>query len=261
MKRCVCVLAGLALAAAWQALPPGAAAGGAAKGWGSLKGHVVYNGPEAPQPKKLAVTKDEKHCLAHGDLYDETWVVNKKNKGVRYVFLWLEDPSGNELPVHPKLKDVPEKAAVMDQPTCQFVPHALAIREGQALVAKNSMDIPHNFHWLGIANPGGNRLMPPKSQFTIKKLRADKFPVHIMCDIHPWMSGWVGVFDHPYYALTDADGKFEIKLAPAGTYKLKVWMGGYGWMGGVKGRAGMNIAIRPGETTELGRLKIGPAKR
>jgi hypothetical protein len=258
MKTYPCALVLLAVAAALPVVPcevrnpPGAT-----PAWGTLKGQVVYAEEKLPTPVPLKV--GGRGCK--GPLFDETWVVNKKNKGVRYAFVWLEDSKGKPLPIHPDLEPIPRKAAVIGIRNCQFVPHALALREGQILVAENKTDIPHNFRCVGLlANPGGNRLMPPRSPLFINDLKADKFPMPILCDIHPWMSAWVGVFDHPYFAVTDTDGRFEMKHAPAGTYKFKVWLGGYGWMGGVKGRVGRDVTIRAGRVADVGRLKIGPRK-
>jgi hypothetical protein len=204
------------------------------------------------------VDKDQVHCLAKGDLLDEAWIVNPKNKGVQGVFIWLEDPAGNPLPVNPSLQPIKQKDVTIDQPHCQFIPHTLVMRQGQVLIAKNSSDIPHNFKYQGhpLVNPGGNFLEPPHSQKAIEGLKADKLPVQVSCNIHPWMQAWVRVFDHPYYAITDADGKFEIKLAPAGEYRLKVWHPASGWLGGVKGRQGQPITIQANGTADLGQLKI-----
>ena len=74
-------------------------------------------------------------------------------------------------------------------------------------------------------------------------------PVVIECNIHPWMKGWVRVFDHPYFAVTDADGKFEIKNAPAGKYNIVMWQEGQGWVNG--GKTGQTIEIMAGKTVEV----------
>jgi hypothetical protein len=258
MKRYVGAVAGLALVTGWLLWSAGSAAQDEPKGWGTIKGHVVYGGQKIPEPVKLNVNKDKEHCLAKGDLFGEAWVVNKKNMGVQDVFIWIEGEEGTAPPINPKLREIKDKTVTMDQPRCQFVPHALAMRQGQVLLVKNSAPIPHNFKWGGhpLVNPGGNRLMPPGSKFEIKDLKADKLPISVACNIHPWMSAWIRVFDHPYYALTDKDGAFEIKLAPAGNYHLKVWHPASGWMGGAKGRMGMPITIQAGKATELGQLKV-----
>jgi hypothetical protein len=94
----------------------------------------------------------------------------------------------------------------------------------------------------------------------IPGLKADRLPVIIECNIHPWMRGYVRVYDHPYFALTGEDGKFELKDAPAGDYVMKIWHGGSGWLGGAAGRKGRPVTVKAGGATDLGGLKIGPAK-
>src|SRR5262249_40231013 len=153
-------------------------------------------------------------------------VVNKSNLGVRWAFVWLapENKSGPPLAIFPALKELKEKQILVDQPCCMFVPHAVAIREGQEIVVKNSAPIAHSTHWTGdLKNPGGNRMAPAGQSLTIDGLKADKYPVKLSCDIHPWMGGWIRVFDHPYFAVTDENGKFEIKSAPVGRCRLVVW--------------------------------------
>src|SRR5581483_7554242 len=99
---------------------------------------------------------DQQHCLAKGPLLSDEWVVDPKTKGVRWVFVWLvPEKGGSPLPVNPALKDIKNKDVVIDQPTCKFEPHALGMRQGQELIAKNSAAIAHNVHWTGfpIKNP------------------------------------------------------------------------------------------------------------
>src|SRR5581483_3826275 len=73
----------------------------ASQGWGNIKGQVVFAGDYKPVPIK--VDKDQAHCLSRGPLMDEKYVVNPKNKGVRWVMVWLTDPKNptKKLPIHP----------------------------------------------------------------------------------------------------------------------------------------------------------------
>lgn len=234
------------------------------KSWGTIKGQVVWDGGAIPEPKVLNITKDQEHCLGKGPILSEEWVINKNNKGIRWTFVWLAPEPGGAapLPIHPTLKDIPNKEVEMDQPRCAFVPHSLAMREGQVLVAKNSADIQHNVHWSGInqlKNPGGNNIIPAGGAFKIEGLKADKLPLSFECNIHPWMKARVGVFDHPYFAVTDENGNFEIKLAPAGEYRLKVYHDAVGWRGGAAGRNGEKITIKGGGVTDVGRLGLKPS--
>jgi len=232
-------------------------------GWGGIKGTIIWGGDEVPkrQPIDLKANPDKMVCLKEGPILDETWVVNPKNKGLRYAFVWLA-PKDKEakLPIHPDLKEIKVKKIVIDQPCCMFIPHAIGLREGQALVAKNSAAISHNYKWSGHpdVNPGGNVLLPPGTEKVIDDLKADRLPVSIECNIHAWMKGWVRVYNHPYYAVTDENGSFEFKNAPAGEWQLIVWHGSGGWLGGAKGKNGQPITIKAGGATDLGNLKYPP---
>lgn len=239
--------------------------------WGTIKGQVVLDG-DVPLPEKIDVNKDQDHCLSKGPLYSEKWVVNPKNKGVRWAFVYLvpapdpNDPAKKQdLPVNSALKAVPNDPVVMDQPCCRFEPHAVALRQGQTLTFKNSAPIAHNVHWTGgVKNPGNNVIVPPGGKIEVTDLVAYRLPVTVKCDIHGWMQAWVHVFDNPYYAVTDENGNFEIKDAPAGTYNLVVWHEATGWRdvktveaGGKKVRVlGTPVAIKPDTTTDLGKFDL-----
>lgn len=255
-------LGGLLIGLAW--LPADALAQDGA--WATVKGRIIWGGDKVPAPQEVTIPNDhadKKVCTKDGKVYDEKWVVNPKNKGLRYTFVWLApaDPKKpTPLPIHPDLKTPKSKEVVLDQPLCMFVPHALGMREGQTLLVKNSAPFAHNFKWTGNpnnANAGNNILMPADSDRKIEGLVADRLPVRIECNIHPWMGGWLRVFNHPYFAITDADGKFEMPNAPAGNYRLVVWHGSGGWLGGAKGKDGQPINIKA-TGTDVGDLAYPP---
>jgi hypothetical protein len=260
--RQVRLLAGAAALGAGVLLLGAAAAQPATPaGWGTIKGQVVWGGDSAPERVKLKVDKDQDACLKKGDLLSDELVVDPKTKGVQWVFVWLVDaknPKG-KLPIHPSLKAIKEKEVVMDQPCCMFEPHAIGLRQGQVLVGKNSSTISHNMNVVGGAkNPNTNPIIPAGAQAKIPGWVAAPTPVSISCSIHPWMKGWVRVFDHPYFALTNAKGEFEIKDAPAGTWNLVVWQEKTGWGPGLKN--GTPITIKAGETTTLDKIELKDAK-
>jgi hypothetical protein len=145
------------------------------------------------------------------------------------------------------LKEIKDKEVVMDQPCCRFEPRVLALREGQTLIAKNSSPINHNFKY-DSEKDGDNKLVPAGGKLEIK-LQASARPILVNCTIHGWMHGAIRVFDHPYFAVTDGDGKFEIKSAPAGKYNLVMWHDGQGWVNG--GKLGRPVEIKPGGVTEV----------
>ena len=261
MKRYLSIAALVGVAGLVLALADPAALAGDNTGWGTLKGQVVYGG-DVPEARPLDVNKDQNHCLSQGPILSEEWVVNKNNKGVRWVFVALAPTNrGGKLPIHPNLQKIQNKTVSIDQPCCKFVPHCLGMREGQELEAKNSAPIAHNVHWTGhpLATAGGNQLVPAKQSITIKDLKAHHIPIKINCDIHPWMSGYVQVFSHPYFAVTDEDGKFELKNAPAGAYRLVIWQEKIGW--GPAGRNGIPITIKAGGDTDVGEIRIQEGKK
>ncbi|HEX3314863.1 MAG TPA: hypothetical protein VHR72_08240 [Gemmataceae bacterium] len=231
-----------------------AAVAAVAEGAGGLSGTVVWkdNPPPVMMPLNLGASADKAVCEKKGPVMDESAVVNPKNKGLRDVIIWLEPAVKGEKFTIPANLAKPAVAKVpLDQPNCAFIPHALVIREGQLLVAKNSSTIAHNFKWQGIADGNaGNKLLPPGGEVEIE-LKAEKLPISIECNIHPWMKGYVKVIDHPYYAVTDADGKFTIPNPPAGACKLKIWHGSKGWLNGREGAKGKDITAS-GAAQDLG---------
>jgi hypothetical protein len=239
-------------------LTPSAAPGRAdgAQHWADVKGQIVWPAGPIPARPLLAVNVDVKHCQSRGPLRSEEKVVNPRNHGLRWVIVWLAPEKGRKLPVHPDLVKIKQKEVKLDQPCCMFEPHVLALRDGQALLAKNSSPVAHNVNVTGRPdiNPGVNFLLPAGGSKAVKGLVADRFPIVVKCNIHPWMTGYIRVFDHPYFAVTDEDGTFRIKKAPAGKYRLMIWHE-TGWLGGAAGRNGREIEIKPDGTTDLGKIE------
>jgi hypothetical protein len=234
----------------------------AGEGWGDVTGRVVIEGP-VPEREKLKVDKDQAACLAKGPLLSEAYIVNPRNKGVQNVFVWLidaKDPRKTP-PVHPSLQNRKLPAVEIDQPCCQFVPHVVALQQGQDLVIKNGAGIAHNVHVFGgVKGPEFNVILPPGGAKRVEAadLVARPTPILVKCDIHPWMNGFVRVFAHPYFAVTDADGKFTIKNAPAGDWRVVIWQESKGWVKGDKN--GSPVTIEPGKANDLGEIGLTPAK-
>jgi len=230
-----------------------------AEDWGDVKGQITFDAKiKIPEVKEIKVDKDQDHCLSKGKLMSEDWVIDSKSKGVKWAFVWLVDPDGKTSPpINPALAKVPDPVTI-DQPCCMFLPRAVALRQGQTLTVKNTAPISHNVNWTGgLKNPGSNIILPPGRSLDIKDLKAANLPVSVSCNIHGWMKGWVRVFDHPYYAVTDKEGKFEIKGAPAGNYNLVVWHESSGW--GPGGKMGTAITIKANVDNDPGKVEIKPA--
>ena len=239
-----------------------------AQAWGTIKGQAIYKNNKAPEAKKLDVKgQDKKACLKNGPIIAEEYVINPKNNGVKWVVVWLAKDDGNgeadfaaDLPIHPALAKPKAKSVSMDQPCCKFEPHVAVVRKGQDFIGKNSSTIQHNMNIQSSKGPNVNQLLVPGGQMVVKadKWKPHYLPASVSCNIHPWMQAKIFCFDHPYFAVTDADGNFEIKDAPAGKYRLIVWQEGMGWVAGDKGpsKHGKLIDIKAGGVTDVGKLGI-----
>jgi hypothetical protein len=234
--------------------------------WGTIKGRVVWAEMKLPEVNEITINKDADAITAalKGEkLLAENWVVNKDNKGVRWVYVWLAPEPPKEvggkpvpLPIHPDLKEINNKEVVIDMPRGRFEPHAVALRVGQTLIGDNTSHIAYNFKLDGGPDyVGGNVLLPAEKRHEFSGLKASKRPIVVLDSIHAWMRGWVRVFDHPYFAITDADGKFEIKNAPAGTFRLFIWHEETGWIN-KGGKDGEPITIKPGQKKDLGEVDV-----
>lgn len=253
-----------ALALAGALALPALAAAQAPQGWGTIKGQVVFDGPVAPKRALVKVDKDQNDCLKNGPLLDDKLVVNPKNKGVRWVVIYLMNKDGftKPVPIHPALQNIQKQVVEVDQPCCQFEPHVLALREGQSLVVKNSAGIAHNVKV--DPQPSLNQILPPGKQLKLeaKALKPRQGPLLIACNIHGWMTGRVFVLPNPYFAVTDEDGDFKIKNVPAGDFRL-VALHEEGWLLGDNkkpSKNGKKITIKAGETTDLGKVLLKLSK-
>jgi hypothetical protein len=227
--------------------------------WGTIQGIVTWGEKALPTPKALVINKDQAHCLKDKKvILDDELIVNAENKGVKnaVVFLIPLKPE-DKLPEHPSLKVSKVKKVEIDQPHCLFEPRVLAMRADQTLVVKNSSDIGHNFKWANKFNEG-NQSIPAHSSFTMDPLKPSYRKILVECNIHGWMKGSIWVFEHPYFAVTDADGKFQIKNAPAGTYKIVFFHDYNGWLNNGNTWGGASITIPAGGTVTVNDKVIEP---
>jgi hypothetical protein len=235
--------------------------------WSTVKGQILFPADKTiPKREALNITQDKDHCLAKGDILDEGVLINPKNRGVKNVVVWLrpddKDPKSKltKEQIHPD--DAKRKAIdhVITQPCCMFTERVTLARVGDKLVVKNPAPVPHNFFWSSANNGEYNQNIPKMDEFKMPNaLVAEGPPIQYKCTIHPWMTGYVRIFEHPYYAITDEDGKFELKNAPVGKYRLVYWHEN-GFKGGAAGRFGEEVEIKAGMTDVKTDFDVTPRK-
>ena len=216
----------------------------------TIKGQITV--AEVPKPVVLDVTgADKPVCCKDGDLISSKLLVDAKSKGVQNVVVFLrpdDDDRDAKFPadkIHKDLKSPKSKTLEVDQPKCQFEPRVIAGREGDKMLVKNGSSIPHNVKIEG-CGLSLNVLIPAGGKHEVgETLKADRNGANFECNIHGWMAGKLFVFDHPYFAVTDKDGKFEIPNAPEGKFRI-VYRHEMGFHKGKDGRLGFPIDIKDG---------------
>jgi plastocyanin len=116
----------------------------------------------------------------------------------------------------------PPQPATFEQKGCQYKPHVLALQAGQKLDVVNSDETTHNIH----PTPNNNRewnMTQPHGIPLEQSFAREEIAIPVKCNIHPWMRGYIAVFKHPYFAVTDNSGSFELKDLPPGTYTITAW--------------------------------------
>jgi len=199
---------------------------------GSFSGEVVLEG-EIPKLPPATTDKDPKAADLKAcnvtEVPNEKLVVDPKTKGIANVFVYLKKaPAG--MPA--KLKKSDKDTVKFDQKNAQFIPHALFVRNDQTVKVMSEDPFGHNTHTYPVRNQPFNSAIKSheKEGVPVTPKVAENLPLQVKCDIHPWMTAWWLVLDHPYAAVTDAQGKFKIENLPAGDYKFVVWQEGMGYV-------------------------------
>jgi plastocyanin len=182
----------------------------AVKEGATIRGVVKVEG-KLPKLAPLQITKYKEICK---DVTNESLIVGP-GQGLRYAVVTLEGIT--------KGKAVEKESShELDNVKCRFIPHVQAASVGQFILFKNSDPILHTAHGMFTSEqPQFNVGLFP-GRVSRKPLVAAGL-VKIRCEVHPWMSAYIVVTDHPYHAVTDTYGEYLINDIPAGSYRLKVW--------------------------------------
>jgi plastocyanin len=229
-----------------------------AQQWGDLEGTFLFKGTP-PTPDKITPTKDPEFCGKH-TLFDEKLVVNKDNKGIQNVVVYLADTAKPK--IHPDYEKDAKAEVQIDNENCRFTPHALGVRVGQTLVIGNKDPVGHNTKADFFTNTPFNDLIPAGSSVKKTFTKAEGNPSPVSCSIHPWMNANLLIREDPYFAISDKDGKFTIKNLPTGEHTFVVWNTKFISAPTVDGKAAtwargrVKINIKSG-TNSLGKVEVG----
>jgi len=195
---------------------PAAAAPAPREGTSTIEGKVSFSG-EAPKPTKIQMSADMACANQHPNGAVTEDVVVNPNGTLQNVFIYVKDGP----PTKARYK-APETPVVMDQHGCVYHPRVFGIMAGQPLEIHNSDPTLHNVHVFSENNKAFNVGMPKGAKNT-KSLENPEIMVHVKCDVHPWMAGYIGVVSNPFFAVTGEDGTFSLKGLPAGDYTIEAW--------------------------------------
>lgn len=184
---------------------------------GAIAGTVKYEGP-IPKFRPIRMSADPVCEGLHKEpLYPETLVLGDGNTMANILVYITEGlPKRKEYPT-------PKEPVDFTQEGCMYSPHVLAVRRMQPVRILNPDGTLHNVHALPEKNSEFNKAMTKTRTELIHVFRHAEDPFPIKCEVHNWMSAYCAVFDHPFFDVTETDGKFKIEGLEPGTYTIKVW--------------------------------------
>ncbi len=189
---------------------------GRAAAAGTVTGTVSFEG-KGPVLKPLDVAAEPVCAKKHATVPNEVLVLGAGNTMANVMVRVVGGlPAGKTFPA-------PKEALVMDQQGCQYVPHVMGIMVGQPFTVLNNDGVLHNVHALPNVNRPFNMAMPPTRKEATETFGKEEGMFVIKCDVHPWMRSYIGVMSHPFFAVTKADGRFQIANLPPGTYEIEAW--------------------------------------
>jgi len=182
---------------------------------GSISGTVGVTGtPPARDPLELS---GDVFCIQshEGGLHDESLLV--AGGKLQNAFVWIkEGVDGYEFAA-------PTEPVVMDQVGCVYVPHIVGVQLDQPMMVSTSDPVLHNVHTHPELNREQNSAMPAGSEPKELRLKKPEVMIRVACDVHTWMTSWIGVVEHPHFAVTGADGAWRLDGVPPGDYTIGVW--------------------------------------
>jgi plastocyanin len=187
---------------------------------GRVVGTVSFEG-EAPAGEPIDMSEEPTCAAKHETTPMKTPVVVGENGGLQNVYVHVTTglPEGSW--------PTPSEAVEIDQDGCRYHPHIVALQTGQTLTIRNSDGLLHNIN-VKPSNQRGFNVSQPTDMTTDRSFSQPEVMIPVQCDVHGWMQAYIGVQDHPYFAVTGDDGSFTIENLPPGDYTIETWQEEYG---------------------------------
>ncbi len=183
---------------------------------GTITGKISYVG--RPPARKAIDMSEDPACVGarHEKAFDESIVVGP-GSGLANVFVYIKGG------LEGKKFAVPSDVVVINQGGCQFHPHIIGVQVDQPVQITNTDPVTHNIHPMAVSNREWNHSKGPGDPALNRKFIKPEIMIPVKCNIHGWMHSYIGVVDHPYFAVSKDDGTFQITNLPPGTYTIGTW--------------------------------------
>ena len=181
----------------------------------SLIGRVRFEG-QRPEPARVSMSADPVCAKQHaGAVVNEDFVLGKDGTLGNAIVFISDGLAGRTFAP-------PTEPVVVEQKGCMYKPHVLAMRANQKLKVVNNDSTMHNIHPMPANNLEWNKAEPAGATLEESFVR-EEIAIPVKCNVHPWMRSYIAVFKHPYFAVTDKDGSFDLRDLPPGEYTIKAW--------------------------------------
>ena len=203
---------------------------------GSVTGSIAFEGT-APSMDVIDMADEEVCADKHASTPMTEEMVMNENGTLANVFVYVKE--GLESLQFP----TPNESVLLDQDGCMYRPHVLGVMAGQDITIRNSDGLLHNINASPTEQRGFNTSQPTNMEST-RSFGTVEVMVPLRCDVHGWMTAYIGVLDHPYHSVTGSDGSFDLSTLPPGDYVVEAWHERYGTQT-------QNVTVATGETTEV----------